>query len=138
MRIRRTVAGLVILAALAVAVPFGDDLWIWLAYEEQDVIEFHSLDTPRFVLGTPAQRSDWTTLATLPAKRASWLPGRNVIVPDLFCPCCAFGVHGFCPRSDRSGRYRIRLRKDFDTEIELPDDFRCDCQQPTHDVPVRH
>lgn len=137
MRIRRTVAGLVILAALAVAVPFGDDLWIWLAYEEQDVIELRSLDSPRFVLGTPVQESGWTYLTALPVKRWSWLPGPEVVVPDPFCPCCAFGVHGFCPRNHGSGRYRIRLRKDLDIERVLPDDFRCDCQHPTHDVPLK-
>ena len=133
---RRIIAGVILLAVVAVAVPFAPGVWETVAYEDR-------------MLGSFVVRM----------KRWDWLPGLTAYVPDQLCDSCRQQDHGEC---GRLGSARILIKTMIanldntrppvnelaDTELhELrawyfgrlvgttlpPWDFRCTCTDPSHD-----
>ena len=133
---RRIIAGVILLAAVAVAVPYAPKVWRTVAYRKQ--------------------RIDGMVFLT---RRWEWLPGRDVFVPNQVCSLCLKGVHNYCyqnydaPDSPgvpiyllRNGEISVGLtspeflkqrkgRPDSrgTTVSGYPSDWRCTCTDPSHD-----
>ena len=132
---RRSIAGVILLAAVVVAVPLVPGMWERVAY-----------------------RDSWAFLDgfMLREKRAEWLPGAAGYVPNQVCRACLSGDegHGHCSRLDEGPRAIVsvqlpeilyvaavqvpeRLRSLLDEDESLlawyPESFRCTCTDPSHD-----
>ena len=109
---RRIIAGVILLAALAVAVPLVPNAW------ERMVYRFDKVGPGRL---------------KIKVKRFDWMPGdtRNVI--DQECPECMKGRHGQCWMGLPSLRGQLRILSQDGAETTLRQDFRCTCTDPSHD-----
>ena len=123
---RRIIAGVILLAVVAVAVPLVPGVWEKVAYREM------KLDDGFVVY----------------PKRWKWLPGQPAYVPDQLCESCLCGEHDYCWRISDSELFGpnggVSLWKvmavrsdpnDPDTAYfsKYPCDFRCTCTDPSHD-----
>ena len=105
---RRIIAGVILLAAVAVSIPFAPAAWRAVAYESES-------------------RSG----LRVHVKRFSWLPGpTSWIDDDQVCPRCIEGRHKHCWNLRLDGALRWRQR---DRTIEITfAGFRCICADPWH------
>ncbi len=105
---RRIIAGVILLAAVVVAVPAAPGVWRKVVYRSIDLGGMEGL-----------------------TKRWAWLPGPYVYVPNQFCNYCRRAEHGYCwrvPDSALPGREGFSLYPFLD----FPADFRCTCPHPSH------
>ena len=132
---RRIIAGVILLAAVVVAVPFGPGVWRQVAYREE-------------IAAGMAYR----------IKRWEWLPGRAAYVPDQACRSCRCEQHEGClmrhPPTDpnkrwfavpssgddvyvftasmpRGGWNRLKATAGDMRVFEFPSDFTCTCADPS-------
>ncbi len=122
---RRIIAGVILLAAVAVAVPLVPGVWLKVAYRADDVQEVILNTGP----GTRTTRdgSKLTVInasvaeASRPAlvKKWSWLPGRTVVLRDWRCGLCLRDKHDEC-----LGVILI---------VAEADEVSCTCTDPSHD-----
>ena len=183
---RRIIAGVILLAAAVVAVPFGPGVWRGVAYVQiptsptsairltiergvaapslQRVanVQFSTSPTGEFQFSTSPANLIWRAVehgAALPSdfllgnsdvsdlldgatvvgssrkqtvyqKRQVWIPGQAFMVPDQVCMSCEQGHHRLCfPRHVKGAR----LVMPDGTHIDLSEQFRCTCTDPSHD-----
>ena len=131
---RRVTALVILVAALVVALPLADDVWLWLVYEPGE-LQVMGWERAR-VLGVYDQmvhRRSPMEMApmTVHAKVRDWLPGRAEVVPDQVCPACAGGHHTRClSRSAAARRSSIAVMDDGRSR-PVPE-FRCICTDRFH------
>ena len=112
---RRIIAGVILLAAMAVVLLGG---WRRVAYREKAVGAF-----------------------VVCAKRWEWLPGPELYVPDQVCRHCEGRRHEYCFRINNAipmlrPEERLIFRNlgvDRDLLHRYPPNFRCTCTDPSHD-----
>ena len=146
---RRIIAGVILLAAVAVAVPFAPGVWMKVAYvqilnsrgptrmtsRERVTVGLKPDGTLPGNLGNlffrdPNSVEVETAMLTAHEKRHAWLPGRAFIIPDQVCTMCEDSDHTLCfPRHVTGARF---IAPDG-TLVDLPKDFRCTCTDPSHD-----
>ena len=133
---RRIIAGGILLAAVAVAVPFAPGVWRKVAYEEVEILSMGFVDSEGrgFVTTRQIQRILPSLRAEeyvrVMAKRYSWAPGSEFVVLDQMCPACRFGKHDDCFPAVGLG---ANCGLPNNIVVELPPDFRCTCTAPSHD-----
>ena len=103
----RIIAGVILLAAVVVAVPFAPGVWEKVAYRE---------DT---FWGLAYFRPRW-----------KWLPGTEKYAPDQVCTHCRSGEHDRCWRLDLEPARHVVYSPAFRQEFP---DFRCTCTDPPQD-----
>ena len=119
---RGIIAGVILLAAVVVAVPFAPGVWDKVAYREVELGNLLFLK-----------------------KRWDWLPGGANYVPDQVCGSCLSDQHIRCAAFAMQWSDLIRYR-DLPMDeagIDTPDGslwwctprpgFRCTCTDPSHD-----
>ena len=110
---RRIIAGVILLAAVVVAVPLVPGVWERVAYQEQDT-HFDSV--------------------VVLVKRWSWLPGRSEVFPDQLCPWCRGRAHDDCwalpARPFDAPMFVLVERRRI---VAVPREFRCTCTDAAHD-----
>ena len=122
---RRIIAGVILLAAVVVAVPLVPGVWRALVYREAGVHEGplpdHKTATEAgFVVAgwrDPGFSMRWYAQRGLRMKRFEWLPGPKVIFQKQDCCFCLAGQHWSCLGV-------IRLRGDGD--------YPCCCNDSSH------
>ena len=159
---RRIIAGVILLATMAVAtVAYGPDVWRTVAYRD-GWYYFHDSTVIR-EKGSELRSSHKHKAFVIRQKRLEWLPGPPGWVPDQVCLACLSGKqgHGHCSRTDAKGRtirskenhlyfgstrsaYEVKgLPEPLRTIViaagskgrfaQYPPDFRCTCTDPSHD-----
>ncbi len=137
---RGIIAGVILLAAVVVAVPFAPGAWRAVAYRELRVMDTYTShqSTSQHTLRGNSMGGMGIDLAMVPPfeplrfhqKRYAWVGGRDFIIPDQACPTCRDAQHAFCfPRHMNS----VRCWLPDGTRVDLPQDFRCTCTDPSHD-----
>ena len=132
---RRIIAGVILLAAVAVAVPLVPGVWRAVAYvqlpTESGPLTAGGVRIPE-ALGGPVDSETVVfggSRLTLQEKRYALFPGEQFIVPDQVCTLCDAGTHMLCfPRHIEIAWFIAN-----GTIVELPPDFRCTCTDPSHD-----
>jgi len=99
------VALAVVVAVIAVLVPYGPVLWRAVAYQRYQR-ELGISEVGFYYLH----------------KRASWLPGDEFLVPDQPCNRCLQWDHERCG-----------VILEAEPVVLPPEDFRCTCTDPSHD-----
>ncbi len=134
---RRIIAGVILLAAVAVAVPAAPGVWETVAYVEMPP------PPPSASLHVLVKRNEpWrdefpeitvtaeSSLLSVRRKRHSWVPGAVFLVPDQVCPMCRIEDHPYCFPRHSSG---VECELFDGTEVDVPESFRCTCTDPSHD-----
>ena len=106
MTCRRIIAGVILLAAVAVAVPFWPGVWRKVAYREE-------VSSVTMRIGDQQKTAEMVWLI----KRWSWLPVPSVL-PDQICRECSLDSHEECSEEHYA---------------EMLGRFRCTCTDPSHD-----
>ena len=134
-------AGVVVLLAIGISIPFWEAAWLSIAYERQTVSD----DGLAFF-----------------RKRISWMPGPLTKIPDQSCPSCRRGEHDDCGSITGPGTILMAsgssvtasritfdggsrtatLSDDCEFSLRLPDgdhlrwtpnDWSCTCRDPSHE-----
>ena len=128
---RRIIAGVILLAAVAVLAAPG--VWERVAYVVEVPVpkkrRYGFKSRPGTLPAHPVRTVESNTM-TVMRKRHAWLPGQTFIVPDQVCPPCDFRHHRSCFPRHQDG---ARCQTQDGTWVDLPDDFRCTCTDPSHD-----
>ncbi len=140
----KSVALAVGVAAVAVLVLNGPAVWRVVAYVQVPIssgpVSVHlGGGAVSYLSGTDQMGAMTTNLETavvesgtltVHKKRHAWLPGQAFIIPDQACVSCGLGKHTVCfPRHVEGARF---ITPDG-TRVELPENFRCTCTDPSHD-----
>ena len=108
---RRIIAGVILLAAVAVAVPFAPGVWRAVAYEDCFLCDDELVVR-------------WC--------RWEWLQGRTGYVPNQPCSSCLDGQHDHCWRLAGDVNWH-EWGRGPSRHTRLPPDFRCTCTDSSHD-----
>ncbi len=129
---RRIIAGVILLAAVAVAIPAAPGVWERVAYVEIPPSRSTGQQSNGIRVSMKQGRLmvESSTMTVL-RKRHAWIPGDEFRVPDQVCPQCSTGEHTGCfSRHVRGMRGR---RRQSGTVVDLFSAFRCTCTDPSHD-----
>ncbi len=116
-RLAWVVAGVVVLLTITVLVPFADDVYVWLAYEEAHTLNEAGLEGTDVLVFTP-----------LPGKklRWNWLPGPLYVFDDV-CYRCIHNRHGQCDGEDS-----VVWIGESGAEAYHYQQYTCTCPDPSH------
>ena len=110
---RRIVAGVILAAAIAIAMPFAPKAWELAVYRSER--------------GRPGR-------LTITAKRFDWLPGESRIVIAQECPECVKDLHRNCWMSIPNLRGQLQIRSEDPRHpfTTLNKNFRCTCRDASY------
>ena len=126
---RRIIAGVILLAAVAVAVPLVPGVWRAGGYVQIPILVPVTVESAGDLILDAGTFVVESSMLTVHEKRHAWLPGRAFIVPDQVCQSYEMRNHTLCfPRHMRGARF---IMPDG-IRVDLPGDFHCTCTDPSH------
>ena len=120
---RRIIAGVILLAAVAVAVPAAPGVWERVAYREKAMA---GVLIPKFFGEYGKSREPELFFLE---KRWSWLPGDDTFIPDQLCWVCRQEHHETCWSTPGTRPHSLAWFLVGDPWAA----YRCTCTDPSHD-----
>ena len=114
----------ILILAVAVFIPIADDLWLWVAYEN----DRSGTVSTTLVFGAAHPRTAIGDFDRVERKRVGWIPGPDWIL-SYTCGQCLGELHDECRTGNEAPVSQTNIQNVSRTEILM---FHCICPDLSH------